>query len=302
LVLILAIGEILFDVFPTYRRLGGAPFNFAFHMDRLGRQVRFVSRIGDDAPGRDVLQILEQRQFDAAFIQVDPQHPTGEVRIELDRQGVPDFDIQREVAYDYLAFDPGVFQAHSGPAALLYFGTLVQRTPGGFETLQRYLQRKPPVARCFYDINLRPGCFHPAAVSASLRHTDVLKLNSEELEVVRRMLGIRHDTRDSLRWLMDEFDIEMIALTKGAEGSELHTPGECFREAPARGGAVVDTVGAGDAYAAVLALGYLRGRHPQRIIADAARFAARICGTEGAIPSGMTLYRDFLKETGNGNG
>jgi fructokinase len=301
-ILIVAIGEILFDVFASYRRLGGAPFNFAFHLDRFGRQVRFVSRIGEDAPGRDVLNILGQRQFDASFIQIDPRHPTGEVRIELDREGVPAFDIQKEVAYDHLAFDPGVFQAHSGPFELLYFGTLLQRTPGGFETLQRYLQRKPPDTRCFYDINLRPRCFHEAAVSASLHHTDVLKLNIEELETVKRMLGIRYGNRDSLRWLMDDFDIGMIALTQGAEGSELHTPSEYYRETPGRGDAVVDTVGAGDAYAAVLALGYLRRWHPQRIIADATRFAARICGMEGAIPSRMEDYRDFLKEMGNRNG
>jgi fructokinase len=109
------------------------------------------------------------------------------------------------------------------------------------------------------------------------------------------MLRIRHDTADSVGRLMEEFDIEMIALTKGADGSELYTAQGCFREAPVQTDSVVDTVGAGDAYAAVLAVGYLQHRDPQQIIGDATRFAARICGMEGAVPSGTAIYRDFME-------
>jgi len=288
--MILVVGEILIDRFVDYERIGGAPFNFASHIKQIGWPVRFLTRIGDDAYGRQILQRLEDSGFQAEDVQIDPHHPTGLVNVTLADGGVPQFEICRDAAYDYLDLSqfPGV---DLSAAQLIYFGTLAQRTSRGYRQVQSLLERTSPATCGFCDINLRPPHINPEAIQASLQHTDILKLNTEELKHISAMFNGPRNEPDAIDWLMQTYDISQMALTLGAQGSKVITAGRTITSPPVKIDTIVDTVGAGDAYAAVYAAGYLKNLPMPRILALATDFAARICGLPGAVPSGTAPYR-----------
>ena len=298
--MILVLGEILFDIFPTYTRLGGAPFNFAYHLKHFGFPVRFISRIGKDKNGRSILKRIEAAGFDPRDIQIDSERPTGSVQVEVDRRGVPTFEIIPDVAYDHIAFLPETHSPLMVAAELVYFGTLVQRTYKGFQAMQRFLKRKSPGCLLFCDMNLRPHCYSDEVVLASLGLADVLKLNEEELQECRRITGKHQDGLGFIRKLMSDFSLDGVAVTKGDQGSELCTPEGCNPADPVRVDSLKDTVGAGDGYAAMLAAGTIKRWHPKKIVSMAAAFAARICTIEGAIPETPGFYEPTLSLMRNG--
>jgi fructokinase len=290
---ILVIGEILFDEFPDYRRLGGAPFNFAYHLNQLGFDVRFISRIGIDDPGREILHKIELAGFNLDDIQIDERHPTGKVNVQLENNGEPQFDIVADVAYDYIEFIP---EYHSGlveDAVLVYFGSLIQRSEAGHRNLQNFISDDAPKALNFYDVNLRPGCYNNAVIGTSLSKTDILKLNSSELAELKQILSKKMNTEQFVRHLMETHSVGTVALTKGERGSELFTDSGRFNSEPADAIRMIDPVGAGDAYAAMLAAGILKKWPPEKILAQASLFAARICEIKGAIPDSAAFYEPF---------
>ncbi len=298
--MVLVIGEILFDCFPEYRRIGGAPFNFAFHLKKLGLPVRFVSRVGDDEPGRAILAFLVQQGFDERDVQVDPQHETGSVQVRLDGRGVPTFEITADVAYDHI--EPAGAAKHlTAPGTrLLYFGSLAQRTRRGFATIQKLLAQRPRTVKSFYDINLRPGGYDDPLITASLKQADLLKMNRDELLTLADIFKKRGTDGEIVSYLMKTFDIETVSLTLGAEGSEMFTGGRRYRQPPASVDRMADTVGAGDAYAAMIALGYLQRWPAAKTIAGAGRFAARLCGVEGALLTDDDDYRSIRQQIKGG--
>jgi fructokinase len=290
---ILVIGEILFDLFPNYKRLGGAPFNFAYHLKNFGFDVRFVSKIGMDDAGKEILHKLELAQFNLDDIQIDEVHPTGSVNVQLDKRGVPRFDIISDVAYDYLDFIPEYHSILINTAQMVYFGTLVQRSKAGCENLQAYISHNEPETLNFYDINLRPGCYSNVIIEKSLSKTDILKLNSEELDKLRQMLSLKLNKDEIVGHIMEKYSISSVSLTKGELGSELFTEQGCFDSKPAEAISVVDSVGAGDAYAAMLAAGLLKKWQPKEILERALLFASRVCEIKGAIPDSASFYEPF---------
>ena len=292
--MILVVGEILYDVFPDYKRMGGAPFNFAFHLKNLGFPVRFISRVGNDADGKEILEKLELFGFNLGDIQIDPVHSTGSVQVRLDENKVPNFKITPHVAYDYIEFIRDIHTPLIHESKLIYFGSLVQRSELGFDNIQAILSRKPPSARCFYDINLRPACYSKAVVTTSLSQANVLKLNNEECDEIRRLLRYKKDSDIFMQYLMDRYPLEVISLTKGDRGSEIYTPTGCFRVGTTKIGNVVDSVGAGDAYAAMLVAGLLGQWRPETILHRAAAFASQICQIKGAIPESELFYEPFI--------
>lgn len=291
--MVLVIGEVLFDVFPDYRRMGGAPFNFAFHLHQLGLPVRFVSRIGTDAPGREVLAFFERRGLNGGDLQVDPDHETGQVQVTLDSAAVPTFHIRPDMAYDHIAADRHLESLLAAPPRLMYFGTLVQRTSHGFRTLQTLLKHRHPDTRTFCDINLRPGCYTREVIVASLRQADILKLNEEELGVIRDIVKGPVADKELISQLQTDFDIAVVAVTRGASGSDWYDRDTHCRLAPPQVATVADTVGAGDAHAAMIALGFLRRWPPEKTLAAANRFAAAICSIQGALPETEALYTEI---------
>jgi len=294
--MILSIGEILYDVFPDQRRLGGAPFNFAFHLKRFGFPVRFVSRVGGDGAGGDILRRIEVAGFAAEDVRIDPNHETGSVRVTLDGRGTPSFHILPDVAYDYISADSHVAALVESVPKLIYFGSLIQRTGVGFQNLHDILDNRAGGTRLFYDMNLREGCRRADIIEASLSRTDILKLSEEELDASARLLGIPGRGNALVDSLMARFDISVTALTRGADGSCLYMNGRRYDAMPASNIRIVDTVGAGDAYAAMLAAGILEEQPPKTIISEATRFSGRICAIGGAIPDNRKFYDDFRRE------
>ena len=292
--MVFSIGEILIDRFPGYQRLGGAPYNFATHLRRLGVPVRLISRIGKDPDGEQIRGVYDKNGFNVQDLQVDPARGTGRVVVDLDHQGVAKFDILTDVAYDYLRLDHLPDDPDWPATQLIYFGSLAQRSPMVAAQLQSILARRPPQARCFCDINLRPPHYTPATVTASLTSADILKLNDAECLEIGRMTGGPKETVDCARWLLKQYRLDLVAVTFGAAGSALVTASEVI-EAPAVADIeVADTVGAGDGYAAILALGLLRGAALEKIAAAAADFAARICALPGAVPEDRRFYSENL--------
>jgi fructokinase len=269
-------------------------------LKQLGFPVRFISRIGIDSKGREILDRIKKAGFDPEDIQLDLVHPTGTVRVQLDKNGVPEFNIISNVAYDYIELKPEIHAEHLKSAELVYFGTLVQRTHQGFKQIQRFLHRRQPKSVSFYDINLRRDCYSDEVIEACLHNTDILKLNTDELQECKRIGGIDQDDVFFIRHMMAEYSLEAVALTKANEGSELYTKEGCSRAAPKPVTAMVDTVGAGDAYAAMLAAGILKKWPPQKTLAMASELASRICTLEGAIPETAEFYEPIRKRMKNG--
>ena len=298
--MIIVIGEILFDLFPKFKRLGGAPFNFAYHLKKFGFPVRFISRIGKDDNGREILDRIQAAGFDQSDIQLDDTHPTGTVEVQLDKEGIPEFHIIPDVAYDYIEFKAELYEEPLQDAELVYFGTLAQRTHSGFEEVQRFLGRKQSTTRAFCDLNLRRDSYTDNVIKASLQATDILKLSTDELGELKRITEGERDDSDFIRQLMAEYTLNTVALTQGAAGSNLYTQEGLFHVSSEPLEFMVDTVGAGDAYAAILAAGILKKWPPQKTLAMAAVFAARICTIEGAIPESEGFYEPIRKQMENG--
>jgi fructokinase len=296
LIVILSIGEILWDMFPDQRRLGGAPFNFAFHLKRFGFRVRFFSRVGGDDAGRDIIKRVEGAGFAAEDISIDQKHNTGWVKVRLDDRGSPAFHIVPDAAYDHVFEDARMTPLIESGPKLVYFGSLIQRTRAGFENLHRLLDRRAAGTRLLYDMNLREGCRKAELIEASLTRADVLKLSDEELDISARLLGLSGEEDALVDILMSRFDIPVVALTRGAAGSSLFLDGRRIDAAPASDIRVVDAVGAGDAYTAMLAAGILDEEPPDVIISEATRFSGRVCTIGGATPEGLDFYRDFRRE------
>lgn len=293
--MILSIGEILFDVFPEYKRLGGAPFNFAFHMKRLGFPVCFISRIGNDAAGETISKELRKYGFGLDCLQRDDEFETGKVIISTDKNGTPDFNILQNSAYDNLVFDDSIKKMLSYKVDLIYFGSLIQRSNRGFDTLQRIFEQKSPDVKLLYDVNLRPQCYSSKIIIESLKHTDILKLNHEELHTIKEIFDFKKSDKIFIKYLLKEFEIEIIALTRGSWGSELFSENLHAMHRSDKLKNIVDTVGAGDSFAAILAIGYLQKWHFDKILSIATTFAEEICRIKGAIPWDAGFYYNFIK-------
>jgi fructokinase len=299
MVMILSIGEILFDQFPDYQRVGGAPFNFSYHLKNLGFPARFITRVGDDPEGRELKTLLQVNGFDEKDLQVDQKHRSGKVTVSIDGEGVPVFDIVPNVAFDHLEVDETVRSILKQGPKLIYYGTLIQRTSKGRRFMQEVFSRAKETVRFLCDLNLRPQCYSLEVVEESLTRADVLKLNEEELATIASLLGGNHPEDDQCRYIMERYGIELVALTRGDKGSKIHDQQGSYSIGPVEGLVVADTVGAGDAYASILAIGYLGGWHPERILPVASRFSAEICGVKGGLPDTDLFYDEYLKLIGD---
>jgi fructokinase len=275
---IVGLGQILWDLLPGGKALGGAPFNFAFHCHQLGRPAAIVSRVGRDELGREAREAVRALGMDDAFIQED-SHPTGTVTVELS-DGQPRYTIHQDVAYDYLAVEPRLLDLVA-QAKVVCFGSLCQRAPVSRAAVQR-LVRAAGAAIVVCDLNLRQQFYSPEVVEPSLRASRWLKLNDDELRVLAEMFRLP-GRRDSAKVanLRKRFGLELVALTRGASGALVQTPDEEV-VVPGVPVAVADTVGAGDAFAAGLAVRVLEGA----TVADAAAFANRLAALVATRPGG----------------
>jgi len=279
---VLAVGEVLWDLLPAGKQLGGATANFAYHARVLGADALLVSRVGADALGAEILERLGCLGLRADGVTVDPAVPTGTVEVSLDAGGTPTFVILENVAWDFIPAVPAVLDA-AARADVVCFGSLAQRAPVSNTSIRAILRAAPPGAVRVFDINLRQRFWSAAVILDSLALADVLKLNHEELPVLAGLLGLTGGEEALVRELARRFRLRAVALTKGAEGSLLLVGNELVSR-PAVPVVVADSVGAGDSYTAVLALGLLAGDSPVRIIERAHQVAAYVCSQPGATP------------------
>lgn len=276
------IGELLWDMLPTGRQMGGAPANFAYFARALGARGYVVSRVGADSLGRELLARLRQSGLDPRYVQIDRAHPTGTVEIILDSRGKPAYDIKRGVAWEYIAA-PSASLALAGRLDAVCYGTLAQRSPASRAAIRRFIRHTRLGALRVFDVNLRQSFYSRAVVETLMRMSNVLKLNDEELPVISALLAI-HGGRDrAVKRLMRRYALRLVALTLGARGAVLYTPDGAWRVSGIST-RVADTVGAGDAFTAALVMGLLGGMAPDAIGALANRLAAYVCGRRGATP------------------
>lgn len=276
---IVGIGEILWDMLPTGKALGGAPANFAYHAKRLGEDGWAVSAIGNDALGREIMEIVMEKGL-RNLISVTSR-PTGTVQVSLDAKGVPSYTIMEDVAWDNIPFTPQM-AALASRADAVCFGSLVQRG-NSRDSVLRFLRAMRPEALRVFDINLRQHYYSNEVIDESLQLSDILKINDEEIRIVAELFGLGGDDTAACRALIERYGLKLVILTRGADGSEVITADEAIPQAVGQV-EVVDTVGAGDSFTAAFVVAYLRGDS----LADAQRLAnetaAYVCSCKGAMP------------------
>lgn len=281
---IVSIGEVLWDVIGDTEHLGGAPFNFAAHARRLGHDVQFVSAVGCDERGNRVLERMAQMNLSTRFVRRAEGFPTGIASVTLDAEGQPSFRIEHPAAYDFPELTPGDLEEIFSPAPeWIYFGTLLQVSSKAYAVTGELLAAKGG-ARRFYDVNLRPSCYTPHIVRDLLSQSTVVKLNDEEVSMVDRMCGRTHSNLEEFcRDYAALLGWEAVCVTRGAEGCVLLL-GDEFVSAPGYPVKVVDTVGAGDAFAAAFLHGLGSGWPAGQVVDFANRVGALVAGCPGAIP------------------
>lgn len=285
---VVGIGEVLWDLLPSGKQLGGAVMNFAYHAQALGAEGIVVSCVGDDELGHEILARLKALGMSRDFVAIDPNHPTGTVDVAVDGQGAPTFTIHRDVAWDFIPCPDNLIEL-AQRADVICFGTLAQRSSVSRATIDRFLTPARWDCIRIFDVNLRQSYYSESTIEVSLKGVQVLKLNDQELPVLSRMLRLPGEPISAMRELAGRYGLRVIALTRGAGGSLLYVQGRLF-EHPGYPADVVDTVGAGDAFTAALAVGLLRGEDPQAINDKANRLASFVCtqaGATPAIPGGM---------------
>lgn len=291
---IVGIGELLWDMLPRGRQLGGAPANFAYHACALGAKGRIVSRVGDDAAGRDLLARLAQLSVLTDCIQIDPTAPTGSVSVELSPLGQPRYFIRENVAWDYLAPNVNASCAVKQADAVC-FGTLAQRSEMSRNTIHELIASTPQQCLRVLDVNLRQHFYTREIIEKSLALANVLKLNEDELPVIAEIFSVTGDSRSQLARFTERFNLRAAALTRGDHGALLLSDGH-WSDNPRIPTTVVDTVGAGDSFTAAMVIGLLVHWDLDEINEQANRVAAFVVSRIGATPpleNGLT--RPFLK-------
>lgn len=279
---IVGLGEVLWDVFPTGARFGGAPANFACHIAALGGQAAMVSAVGHDDLGRQAIATLEQHKVDAQHVATTEQ-PTAQVLVKLGPQGHASYEFPTATAWDHLAWSEPLQRLAANTKAVC-FGTLAQRNEPSRTTIRRFLRSTPHNCLRILDVNLRAPYWDETVVLESLALANVLKLNDDELAILSDKLAIGGDQRQRLQQILERFSLQLVALTLGASGAVLLDRSNQYSHLPGVETTVRDTVGAGDSFTATLVIGMLQGLPLDVINAWAGRVAAYVCSQPGATP------------------
>ncbi len=298
---VVGLGELLWDLFPAGKQLGGAPANFAYITSLLGDEGIPASRLGADDLGAEALQRLKELGLPTEFVQRDADYPTGTVKVEVDSSGQPRFEIAQSVAWDFLAWTPQ-WQTLAQRADAVCFGSLAQRSEASRATIRNLLGAMRPDALRVFDVNLRQDFFTAQALVESMKLSSVVKLNHEELPRIMQIFGLEHSSGEgseetSARHLLVTHHLDLVCVTRGTNGSILVSAHETS-EHPGFKIKVADTVGAGDAFTAALAHGYLRNSPLTQINETANRVGAWVASQPGATPAPNRSLQKTLDEIG----
>lgn len=305
---IIGVGEILWDMLPGGRKLGGAPTNFAYHASRLGGDAYIVSSVGDDYLGKTIINRVNELGLSSQYIQVDANHPTGTVDVALGNKGIPSYKINREVAWDYIKETDDCIEL-AKRADVICFGSLGQRSKSSRDTILRMLDNSRKVNNLnslkVFDVNLRQDFYNTEILHNSLEYANILKLNDEELPIIAKLLGLNNSTKKLflqneneypysadlnmnyeigvLNNLAKTYELDLIALTRGDRGSLLLYKGVISNHLGYKV-EIVDTVGAGDSFTAAVVMGLIKGLKLNEVNDLANRIASYVCTQEGGTP------------------
>jgi fructokinase len=280
---IVGLGELLWDLLPSGPQLGGAPANFAYCSHLLGNRGFVASRLGSDDLGREARALLLRSGITDEFLQIDTDHQTGTVNVQLDSKGQPNFEIAKDSAWDFLAWTDD-WHSLAQSADAVCFGTLAQRSPQSRQTILDFLDATRPAALRIFDVNLRQNFYSAEIIRDSLNRANVVKLNHEELPRVAELLTIDATNQSAFcRELLQKFNLQLVCVTRGANGSILCNRDQ-VNEHPGFEVQIKDTVGAGDAFTASLVHQLLRGASLAGMNDLANRMGAWVAASSGAMP------------------
>ena len=281
--LVIGMGEALWDVLPEGKKLGGAPANFAYHVSQFGLPSSVVSAVGDDALGYEILENFASKGLNHLIEKVP--YPTGTVQVEIDQAGIPQYEIKENVAWDNIPYTARLESLASKTKAVC-FGSLAQRNVVSRNTINRFLDAMPKSDDnlVVFDVNLRQGFYNKEILCNSMSRCNILKINDEELVTVSRMFGYPGiDLQDKCWILLGKYNLKMLILTCGINGSYVFTPGNVsFQPTPKV--EVADTVGAGDSFTAAFIASILKGKPVSEAHALAVKVSAYVCTQKGAMP------------------
>ena len=288
---VIGIGEALFDVLPEGKKLGGAPANFAYHVSQFGLESCAVSAMGDDELGKELEKELNDHHLN---YQIDKlAYPTGTVQVSLDANGIPCYDIKEGAAWDNIPYTSALEKLAKNCTAAC-FGSLAQRNEVSRNTIYRFLDNMPKEEGILkiFDINLRQGFYNKEIITESIKRCNILKINDEELITVSRIFGYPGIDLENKCWLLlGKYNLKMLILTCGVNGSYVFTPGEVsFIETPKV--EVADTVGAGDSFTGAFVASILKGKSVKEAHELAVKVSAFVCTQNGAMP---VLPKEFTR-------
>lgn len=280
---VVGMGEALWDVLPEGKKIGGAPANFAYHVSQFGLTSCVVSAVGPDALGKEIQENLTSKGLNHLIAEVP--YPTGTVQVEIDQAGVPQYEIKENVAWDNIPYTAQL-EALAKRTQAVCFGSLAQRNVVSRETINRFLDAMPQTedSLVVFDVNLRQGFYNKEILCNSMKRCNILKINDEELVTVSRMFGYPGiDLQDKCWILLGKYNLKMLILTCGINGSYVFTPGNVsFQPTPKV--EVADTVGAGDSFTAAFIASVLKGKSVAEAHSIAVRTSAFVCTKDGAMP------------------
>ena len=281
--IVVGMGEALWDVLPEGKKIGGAPANFAYHVSQFGLPSCVVSAIGDDALGKEIIENFTSKGLDQLIAEVP--YPTGTVQVEIDQTGIPLYDIKENVAWDNIPYTEHL-DALAKRTKAVCFGSLAQRNVVSRETINHFLNTMPKDddRLIVFDVNLRQGFYNKEILCKSMQNCNILKINDEELITVSRMFGYPGiDLQDKCWILLGKYNLKMLILTCGINGSYVFTPGNVsFQPTPKV--EVADTVGAGDSFTAAFIASILKGKSVTEAHTIAVKTSAFVCTQKGAMP------------------
>lgn len=281
--IVVGMGEALWDVLPEGKKIGGAPANFAYHVSQFGLSSAVVSAVGDDSLGDEILENLTSKGLNHLIEKVP--YPTGTVQVEIDQAGIPQYEIKENVAWDNIPYTARL-EALAERAKAVCFGSLAQRNVVSRNTINRFLDAMPQNddSLVVFDVNLRQGFYNKEILCNSMKRCNILKINDEELITISRMFGYPGiDLQDKCWILLGKYNLTMLILTCGINGSYVFTPGNVsFQPTPKV--EVADTVGAGDSFTAAFIASILKGRSVAESHAMAVQTSAFVCTQKGAMP------------------
>lgn len=282
--IVVGMGEALWDVLPEGKKIGGAPANFAYHVSQFGLPSCVVSAVGDDALGKEIIENFTSKGLNQLIAEVP--YPTGTVQVEIDPAGVPQYEIKENVAWDNIPYTAHLEMLAEKTKAVC-FGSLAQRNVVSRNTINRFLDAMPQNEDTLivFDVNLRQGFYNKEILCNSMKRCNILKINDEELVTVSRMFGYPGiDLQDKCWILLGKYNLKMLILTCGINGSYVFTPGNVsFQPTPKV--EVADTVGAGDSFTAAFIASILKGKSVQEAHSTAVQTSAFVCTKKGAMPT-----------------